>query len=117
MSTDATDPDAYSAHCYACEGDNSRWWADFATWVATGEEEGTWSSKEGTSTRPKTGSKSRGFRDRVCECWHEYRDAEGHLVVRKFRYTTTEEGPDRLWQSAPAGKSLSCGTEWPRSSS
>ena len=113
VSSDPTDPDSYSARCYACEGDNSRWWADFATWVTSGEGEGTWSSKEVTSTLPRSGSKSRGRRDRVCECWYDYRDAEGNLVGRKFRYTITEEVPDSLWRALPVGKSFSWETDLP----
>ena len=114
VSSDPTDPGSYSARCYACEGDSTGWWADFCTWVRTGVGEGSWSSKEATSLSPRTGSRQSGARHRHCERWYDYRDADGNLVGRKFRFVVTETREDfSSWAGILLGKSFSWDTELP----
>lgn len=114
VSSDPTDPGSYSARCYACEGDNSRWWADFTTWISTGEGEGTWSSKDSTSTFFKSGSRPRGATTRTCDGLYDYRDAGGNLVGRKVRWTICEMRPEVSDHfGVPVGKSFTWETDLP----
>lgn len=117
--TTAGDSDSYSVRCYACDGDNSKWFSDFIAWVRTGEGEGSWSSREATSTRSRSGSGSRRgiIRGRSFDRWYDYHDKNHAIVARKLRYVLTEWNPEYHRYANTVGKSFSWEKELPLSGS